>query len=471
MFTSLTSNIAPISMARHNRQGALSRWAQWLTGGKVKPDIKPSRVITYPMEQSTRMFDHLEVLQRITLYNYLRLNKGYSKGRAGQVMRNSLYDWNFATSEVDTLASSIIMFYNFHKLAIGRGMAHLVQPIKAGYTGGSGSFINNLLRTSPIHPDAFASARINMFERVNRELIERPGREEAGVGKPSWSKLTERGFVGGGQLTQEQRIAIQNATGRDATEFVLSMPAPTPQGVMETLYGLVFMGIKSISGEGDWGDLSNFAAKELASRANPFVSNAIESLIEGKAPVQEYVKLTSPIDRLTAQLLRSAGIIPEEFPFGVGVMQDYDSRMTMRVGPAEKTLYNLMLMPLRRKLDPIIEAEALDRSGMDALKYWLFQNLGYRKTHFTNPRREAEYIKNRIEREVQEEQSRLRNLFPGGVEPQGTRTMRGPSLQRQEIQDRMNTLPQPRATGIATGDEKAANAAMVRAFRRLAESE
>ena len=471
VFTSLTSNIAPISMARHNRQGAVSRLIEALTGSKV--DIKPSRLITYPMEQSTRMFDHLEVLQRITLYNYLRLNKGYSKGRAGQIMRNSLYDWNFATSEADTFASKIIMFYNFHKLALGRGLAHIVQPMKAGYTGGSSSFINNVLRTSPIHPDAFASARINMFERVNRELIERPGREEAGVGKPSWSKLTQRGFVGGGQLTQEQRIAIQNVTGRDATEFTLSMPAPTPQGVMETLYGFLFMGIKAISGEGERWDLPTFAAKELASRANPLVSTGIQALLEKKPPVQELVKLTSPVDRLIAQHLRSAGIISEEFSDveGAGVMQDYDSRMTMRVRPYEKALYGLMLMPLRRKLDPIIEAEALDRSGMDALQYWLFQNTGYRKTHFTNPRSEAAYIKNRIEREVQEEQSRLRNQFPGGVEPQGTGFGRGPSLQRQEVQDRMNTLPQPRSTGIATGSQTDANAAMVRAFRRLAEQE
>lgn len=483
VFTSLSSHIAPQQMLRDNRKGALSRMVNLITGGRVKTDIKPSKLVTYPMEQTTRMFDHLEILQRMSLYNYLRLNKGYSKQRAGTVMRNSLYDWNFAATDSDTWMSGLIMFYNFHKLSIGRAMAHLTQPAVSFAKGGSKSFINNILRTSPLHPDAFASARINAYSRVHQEYIERPGLEEAGVGTPGWSTLTKRGFVGGGQLTEDERIAIQNVTGRNATEFVLSTPAPTPEGALETLYGLIFTGLRAFAPDSGVGfeDLGTLALKELAARATPPVKSVLGSIIEDKPLVQEYGKLKSPLERVTAQIMRSAFPGLAEFPDiedSAGVQFRGDTRMTMRVGWKEKTLYNLILMDMRRKIDPIIESGALDHTAEEALKYWFFQNLGYRKTHFTNPRSEAGYRVSRIERGAQDAASEFTNIFPGGVEPEGVGLNRGPSLETQMLQDEIDARPRyrpqdPRANRlrVPTPEEAEANRARARAFRRLAESE
>ena len=426
-FTSLTKNIAPKAMHEAGKKGMIENWL-----GMPAGTFAPGKAISYPMEASARMFDHLEVLQRVTLYNYLRFNRGYSKARAGSLMRNSLYDWNFATAEAESAMGSIIMFWNFHKLALGRGYAHITQPMKAGRGPG---FMKNLMRTSPLHPDAFATARISAFDRAHTVFVEEPGLREAHVDRPGWAKISPRTFVGGGMLTEAERFGLMGATGRNALEYVESMPAPTPQGVLETFYNLAGMHIRAAVDEDvTAGDVFRYGwAKEVAARANPILKSFIQdNFLGGTSQIDMVsdsgVSLYSPVQRQLANMLEAAGIMDPSFQY-----KD-DDPYTMRVTPFWKTLIQFATLPLTRKIDPIIEAGAMDKDAAEAAQYWFKQNMGVQKTHYTNPVKEAAWVKGAIERGVQDEKQKLKRYKGGELPADGI--LGAPTMERLLINEK-----------------------------------
>ena len=463
-FDGLTASIAPLAVQQSNRTNFLERAAR-TAGWDTR--IRPTKVITAPMEWSAHLFNYMEVAQRISLYNYLRLNKGMSKARAGQVMRNSLYDWAFASTDAERWYSSIIMFFNFHKLSTGRGLAHLTQPYKAGRgtaaaeTIGGGGFFNSLLRTSPLHPDAYASARINMYDRLQKQYVEEPGLAEAGVSRPGWANRTFRPFVGGGQLTEEQQLALMEVTGRDATDFVLSAPAPTPESVLSMLYNMIFAGARVAADEDFdlFGDFTSVAADELAARANPIVRGMLSEAQSYEArtgfSTDTTVRLYSPVHRWLATTMEAVPGINEvwstdydedpavlqiqEEDGQAGVMYVRDRPYTIRVPEWQATLLSLMTLPLSRKIDPLIEAGALDMNTEEAIRYWLRQNAGVNKRHYTNPEQEARWRRIRFDMGVDEELDRVATEIPGGRALDDS-VISGPSLQNYEADQEANRV-------------------------------
>ncbi len=463
-FTSLSGSIAPASIRASNKMGFLQKALSEIPGVKPPNWLKPTRVLTKPLEMSAHMFSHLEILQRVTLYNYLRFNKGYSKGRSAQIMQNSLYDWAFATTDAETAAVKyLFMFYNFHKLSFMRGLNHLFQPALAGAgrggrsTVGGRGFVNTILRTSPLHPDAFAMARINMYDRAHRTFIEDPGLEEAGVERPGWARLSSRTFAGGGQLTQAQRLALMETTGRDATAFVESLPAPTPQSVIESLYNISALGLRaSMDDDFTAGDFfSEGVAKEVAARSNPIAKSLIESYFletsaENIMDDDRRVPLYSPAHRLVQQHLEAAF---DWWP--KAEMYREDRPYAMRVSPGTKSILSLLLLPVARKLDPIIESEALDMNTKEAADYWFRQNAGVYKRHFVNPELEKGYREARFDNEVQDYLERVTGTMPGG-QIAGEGALRGPSLESYEfrMQQRQQDLESRIPIGMPREDRR-----------------
>jgi len=459
-FDGLTASIAPTALYRDQRAGFLERMSK----GHIA--FKPSKVISKPLEMSANLFNHMEVVQRISLYNYLRLNKGMSKARSGQVMRNSLYDWNFATVDAERWYSSFIMFFNFHKLSIGRGLDHALRPAVAGRglehrlrggldtVGGTGIW-NSIARTSPLHPDAYASARINMYDRVHKEYVEDPALEAAGVERPGWAARTHRTFAGGGQLTKEDRLRLMEITGRDATDWVESLPAPTPQSVAEMVYGLAFQSIRLVADDSvDLGDWGSAAAKELAGKSNPAVRTFLAQYIDnfgGELDSDRMVKLYSPTHRTLARLMETipglAGVgdinyeeDPEILDIIAGdpsspaaMMYAQDRPYTMRVPAWKAAVLALLTLPLSRKLDPIYESGAFDTDAMEAAEFWVRQNAGVYKRHYTNPVQEQRYKIAAFDAGVQEELQTITNEMPGGVVLDDS-TLMGPSMERYQEQ-------------------------------------
>ena len=475
-FTGLTASIAPATLKAANRQGFLQR--AFANDKLPMPSwLKPTRAISKPLEMFGNLFNHLEVLQRVTLYNFLRFNKGYSKGRSTQILQNSLYDWAFASTEAEKWYSSIIMFYNFHRLSFMRGFAHMKQPLLAGAgrggpgTVGTKGFVNGILRTSPMHPDAFAMARINMYDRAHRTFVEDPGLEEAGVDRPGWGRTSPRTFAGGGMLTEVERLMLMEMTGRDANAFIESLPAPTPQSVIETFYNLTALSIRAgievphmlpeaLGGEGDTapfeeafgGLLKEGAAREFAARANPFWRSIIEDYA-GLTPyhsaldTEGLVPLYSPTHRWLQNHLEA--IVPY---WESDRMYREDRPHAMRVSPLQKAILGLLLLPIQRKFDPIVESEALDMNTREALGYWIRQNAGVGKRHYINPELEEGYREAQFDREVEEYVEEVIGTMPGGIVA-GEGAERGPSLEAYEArrEQRNRNLRDRRAMGDREG--------------------
>jgi hypothetical protein len=181
------------------------------------------------------------------------------------------------------------------------------------------------------------------------------------------------------------------------------------------------------------GDVFRYGwAKEVAARANPILKSFIQdNFLGGTSQIDMVtdsgVSLYSPVQRQLANMLEAVGIMDPSFQY-----KD-DDPYTMRVTPFWKTLLQFATLPLTRKIDPIIEAGAMDKDAADAARYWFKQNMGVQKTHYTNPVKEAAWVKGAIERGVQDEKQKLSRYKGGELPPDGV--LDAPSMERLLLEE------------------------------------
>ena len=217
---------------------------------------------------------------------------------------------------------------------------------------------------------------------------------------------------------------------------------------------------EALGGEGDTapfeeafgGLLKEGAAREFAARANPFWRSIIEDYA-GLTPyhsaldTEGLVPLYSPTHRWLQNHLEA--IVPY---WESDRMYREDRPHAMRVSPLQKAILGLLLLPIQRKFDPIVESEALDMNTREALGYWIRQNAGVGKRHYINPELEEGYREAQFDREVEEYAEEVIGTMPGGIVA-GEGAERGPSLEAYEArrEQRNRNLRDRRAMGDREG--------------------
>ena len=371
--------------------------------------------------------DSIEQRQRAGLFLDHVINRGYSPEKAGELVRDSLFDWGHAMSKYEAEhINQWILFYRFYKVSLGQGLNVLTDGFRRGFSGDfkatDAMGMNNALGRQRIMVNAAQGYR----EPAQAELRQEESEYMRLMAEryPGWSGSRATPFASQMPLTEAEMMDARR-WGKDVTHKAKSMPnATTFDSTALWLHFLLTVG-RGVNGDQGALPAAQSVMNELAQRSGPLTSalykGALEHILGLPSPMTSPDPRVRPTERAILGLAEKVTGTPIMSRRLSTANRDADLRGDARV--AKGSLMVLRALPaigseIPYWVDPVLTAPAF-RSGRedvsmpqemaDNISYLIRQYTSMGKEYLTNPEKDARFTNDILKSKMNSEINRKRN--------------------------------------------------------------
>tara|TARA_Y100000114_G_scaffold151722_1_gene168908 strand:- start:1026 stop:6923 length:5898 start_codon:yes stop_codon:yes gene_type:complete len=352
--------------------------------------------------------DSLEQRQRAALFLDLVVRQGKTPREAGSIVRESLYDWGHAMTEMEAQwVNNMVLFWRYYKVSYRQAMRVLFQGYTRGLNGELPTSVGDAARAlyQPGYQTMMGRQRIMGvgFQGAREVAKAHEDEQERNLSElyPWWTKARGTPNISNTPLNEAEAAVRLEQTGRNVTHLTRSMPQLTNFDNISMLLGLFAGAVRLSQGGEIKPELSSFF-DQVVSRAPPLTKEALKGVYD--AYLRDYDKTEfaplpprlRPTERF---VLRSLGIKTFSMDGTDRAQADPDS--TRRFDPALVSLWRMMPIvatEIPYWADPLLTSRAIAeaRVGNDAesqrlrvlgeqLRYLTSQYTGIMKEYAHNP--------------------------------------------------------------------------------------
>lgn len=352
--------------------------------------------------------DSLEQRQRAALFLDLVVRQGKTPREAGEIVRESLYDWGHAMTEMETQwVNNMVLFWRYYKVSYRQAMRVLFQGYTRTVDGELPASAGEAARAlyQPGYQTMMGRQRIMGvgFQGVREAQQSPEDEQERNLSElyPWWTKARGTPNISNTPLNEAEAAVRLEQTGRNVTHLTRSMPQLTNFDNISMLLGLFAGAVRLSQGGEVKPELSSFF-DQVVTRAPPFTKEALKGVYD--AYLRDYDKTEfaplpprlRPTERFA---LRSLGI--QTFSMDGTDRAQADPDSTRRYDPALVALWRMMPIvatEIPYWMDPLLTsrgiAEARVGNGAESqrlkvlgeqLRYLTSQYTGMMKEYAHNP--------------------------------------------------------------------------------------
>lgn len=373
--------------------------------------------------------DWAETRQRVALWTDLVINQGVAPKEAGRITRNALYDWGHASTSYEAeMLHGAMLFMRFWRLALGRGVAHVLSPAVAaqapGVTGGASKLFAGQLASARVrHQGAAVRGLQETFREDSRGkdlnadgVVDEEDELLAYQNElyPWWTARSARPLLRNVPMDAAQVAWWREELGQGAqpwqvpTHEALTMPALTPLDVRAMLFNWAGNLAAVASGAREPRAGMKSLIDGAAGRANPVYAEALEGLSEQLLPkgdkfvsrgttARRYEKVLLGVDgplysNDNMPLLKSWVYHDKSDPEGVWRMDPLFA-LVLRTTPVLGTELNSWLEPL---LESPLERRGYAEGAMRVLRQWT----GVARPYEHSPAQQEHFLQSSVDREL-----------------------------------------------------------------------